>query len=167
MERDAFHHEAKTQWIGGRMLRVTVEGKIDLEASAPPEFGGPEGFPAPGDLFVASACACYMATFFSVAEGARLQYGGFTCRARGTVERLEEKGFQFTKIDLYPELTIGDDEEEEWVQLPFDMPFDKLTVLSKVEGLTVPSKAEGLRCAAPFVTAAYCKYASFLRICVP
>jgi peroxiredoxin-like protein len=121
MERDAFHHEARTQWIGGRMLRVTVEGKIDLEASAPPEFGGPEGFPAPGDLFVASACACYMATFFSVAEGARLQYGGFTCRARGTVERLEGKGFQFTKIDLYPELTIGDEEEEEWANRVLEM----------------------------------------------
>ncbi len=29
--------------------------------------------------------------------------------------------------------------------LPFDMPFDKLTVLSKVEGLTALSKAEGQR----------------------
>ena len=28
--------------------------------------------------------------------------------------------------------------------LPFDKPFDKLTVLSKVEGLTVLSKVEGL-----------------------
>jgi hypothetical protein len=42
----------------------------------------------------------------------------------------------------------------EKAQLPFDM----LTALSKVEGL---------RCAAPFVTAAYCEYASFLRICAP
>jgi hypothetical protein len=32
--------------------------------------------------------------------------------------------------------------------MPFDKPFDKLTVLSKVEGLTALSKAEGLRCAA-------------------
>ena len=36
------------------------------------------------------------------------------------------------------------------------MPFDMLTVLSKAEGLTAPSKAEGLRCVAPFVIAAYC-----------
>ncbi len=28
---------------------------------------------------------------------------------------------------------------------PFDRPFDKLTVLSKVEGLTALTKAEGLR----------------------
>ncbi len=43
------------------------------------------------------------------------------------------------------------------VQLPFDM----LTALSKAEGpfdrLTVLSKVEGLRCAASFVIAAYCK----------
>jgi hypothetical protein len=38
------------------------------------------------------------------------------------------------------------------------LPFDRLTALSEVEGL---------RCAASFVTAAYCKYASFLRICAP
>jgi hypothetical protein len=49
------------------------------------------------------------------------------------------------------------------VQLPFDRPFDKLTVLSKVEGLTALSKAEG-----PFdMLTAYCKYTSFLRICAP
>ena len=47
------------------------------------------------------------------------------------------------------------------------MPFEKLTVLSKVEGLTALSKADGLRCAAPFVIVAYCKYATFLRICAP
>ena len=46
---------------------------------------------------------------------------------------------------------------------PFDKPFDKLTALSKVEGLTALSKTEG-----PFDRLmAYCKYASFLRICAP
>jgi hypothetical protein len=41
------------------------------------------------------------------------------------------------------------------VHLPFDRPFDKLTVLSKVEGLMALSKAEGWRCASSFVTVAY------------
>jgi hypothetical protein len=35
------------------------------------------------------------------------------------------------------------------------MPFGRLTVLSKVEGLTALSKAEGLRYASSFVIAAY------------
>jgi hypothetical protein len=33
--------------------------------------------------------------------------------------------------------------------------------------LTASQKVQLLRCAASFVTAAYSKYASFLRICVP
>jgi hypothetical protein len=33
----------------------------------------------------------------------------------------------------------------EYAHLPFDKPFDRLTVLSKVEGLMVLSKVEGLR----------------------
>jgi hypothetical protein len=39
--------------------------------------------------------------------------------------------------------------------LPFDRPFDRLTVLSKVEGLTALSKAEGLRYASSLVIEAY------------
>jgi hypothetical protein len=47
------------------------------------------------------------------------------------------------------------------------MPFDRLMVLSKVEGLTALSKAEGRRCASSFVFATYWKYASFLKIRAP
>jgi hypothetical protein len=41
------------------------------------------------------------------------------------------------------------------VHLPFDMPFDKLTVLSKVEGLTALNKAEGRRCTSSLGAVAY------------
>jgi hypothetical protein len=47
------------------------------------------------------------------------------------------------------------------------MPFDRLMVLSKVEGLTALSKAEGRRCASSFVIATYDKYDSFLTIRAP
>jgi hypothetical protein len=42
--------------------------------------------------------------------------------------------------------------------MPFDKPFDKLTVLSKVEGLTALSKAEG-----PFDTLTAMSKAEWLR----
>lgn len=70
---------------------------------------------------MASACACFATTFFAVAEGARLSYGDFTCAAKGSVEELNGKGVRFTKIDFYPELTIGDDEEEEWAERVLEM----------------------------------------------
>ena len=121
MAKDRYNYEARTKWTKGKRMKLMVKGQPDLEVSTPPEFGGPEGFLSPGDLFVASACTCYMTAFFTVAEGARLNYEDFTCRAEGTLEELERKGFQFTKIDLYPELTIGDEEEEEWAQRVLEM----------------------------------------------
>ncbi len=47
---------------------------------------------------------------------------------------------------------------------PFDRPFDRLTVLSKVEGLTALSKAEGLRYPHPSSLQRTSMYASFLGI---
>jgi hypothetical protein len=48
--------------------------------------------------------------------------------------------------------------------LPFDRPFDRLTVLSKVEGLTALSKVEGLRYPHPSSLRRTSIYASFLGI---
>ena len=113
MAKDRYHYEARAKWTEGKRMRLMLKHCPDLEVSTPPEFSGPKGFLSPGDLFIASACTCYMIAFFSVAEGARLNYEDFTCRAHGTAEELEAKGFRFTEINLYPELTIVGDEEEE------------------------------------------------------
>ena len=48
--------------------------------------------------------------------------------------------------------------------LPFDRPFDRLTVLSKVEGLMALSKVEGLRYPHPSSLRRTSMYASFLGI---
>jgi uncharacterized OsmC-like protein len=37
----------------------------------------------------------------------------FTCRAEGTLEKLGEKGFKFTRVDLYPEVTVAEEGERE------------------------------------------------------
>lgn len=93
MAKDRYNYEARTKWTKGKRMKLMVKGQPDLEVSTPPEFGGPEGFLSPGDLFVASACTCYMTAFFTVAEGARLNYEDFTCRAEGTLEELGERNF--------------------------------------------------------------------------
>jgi hypothetical protein len=48
--------------------------------------------------------------------------------------------------------------------LPFDKPFDRLTVLSKVEGLMALSNVEGLRYPHPSSLRRTSMYASFLGI---
>jgi hypothetical protein len=52
----------------------------------------------------------------------------------------------------------------EKAHLPFDKPFDKLTVLSRVEGLMALSKVEGLRYPHPSSLRRTSVYASFLGI---
>jgi len=116
MAEDKYSYETNTKWIEGKRMKLMVKGQPDLQVSTPPEFGGPEGFLSPEDLFVASASTCFTTTFFAMAERARLNYVGFICRATGILEKLEGKGFQFTKIDIYPEVTVADEEERERVE---------------------------------------------------
>ncbi|MGD8984669.1 MAG: hypothetical protein PVI53_11620 [Desulfobacteraceae bacterium] len=49
-----------------------------------------------------------------------------------------------SKVDPSTSLRV-DAEQRRSIEGPFDRPFDRLTVLSKVEGLTVLSRVEGLR----------------------
>jgi peroxiredoxin-like protein len=116
MAGDRYDYATRAEWIEGKKVRLVVEGQPDLEVSTPSEFGGPKGFLSPEELFVASACTCYLTTFFAVAEGAKLRYKDIICTARGIVEKVEGKGFRFTQVNLYPELAITGDEEEEWAE---------------------------------------------------
>lgn len=114
--KDRYNYETRAEWTEGRRMKLMVKGQPDLEVAPPPEFDGPGGFLTPPDLFVASASTCYTTTFFTMAAKARLNYVDFTCRAEGTLEKLGKKGFQFTKMDIYPEVTIADEGEREMVE---------------------------------------------------
>jgi organic hydroperoxide reductase OsmC/OhrA len=113
MAGDKYIFETETKWTEGKRMKLIVKGQPELEVSPPTEFGGPEGFLTPQDLFVASASTCYTTTFFTMAAKARLNYVDFTCRAEGTLEKLGEKGFKFTRVDLYPEVTVAEEGERE------------------------------------------------------
>lgn len=141
MAEDRYDYETSAEWIEGKRVKLTVEGQPDLEVSTPAPFGGPEGVLSPEDLFVASACTCYLTTFFAVADKARLSYKGIICRARGTVEKSEGSGFRFTQVNLYPELAITGDEEEEWAERVLEMSKKNCLVINSINAeLNVHSK---------------------------
>jgi len=132
MTGDRYDYEMRAEWIEGKQVKLVVEGQHDLEVSTPSEFGGPKGFLSPEDLFVASACTCYLTTFFAVAEGAKLSYKDIICRARGTIEKSEGSGFRFTQVNLYPELAITGDEEEEWAERVLEMSKKNCLVINSI-----------------------------------
>lgn len=74
----------------------------------------------------------YPESCFAMAERVSLNFDDFTCRAEGILEKLEGKGFRFTKMDLYPELTIGDEEEEEWAKRVLEMSKNNCLVINSM-----------------------------------
>ena len=61
----------------------------------------------PEHLFVAAVNACFMTTFLAIAENSKLEFVSFTTGARGTLEKLEGRGFIMTEVVLHPKLVLN------------------------------------------------------------
>jgi peroxiredoxin-like protein len=101
----------EAEWTGDRGGRVEVEGVKHLDFSAPPEFGGKEGFWTPEHLFLASVTTCYISTFSAISEINRFRFRGLRVSAEAALEKVPG-GFRFAKVTIRPRLTIDDDQLE-------------------------------------------------------
>ncbi|MGB5436922.1 MAG: OsmC family protein [Maribacter sp.] len=84
-----------------------------IEVATPPEF--PKGMPgiwSPEHLFTASVSSCLMTTFLAIAENSKLEFSTFSCKSKGTLERVEGK-FVMSEILLEPSVTIRDEKDRE------------------------------------------------------
>jgi len=87
-----------------------------IEVATPPEF--PKGVPgiwSPEHLFTASVASCFMTTFLSVAENSKLEFGYFTCHAKGKLESVNGK-LMMTEIHLFPEVNVPTDAQKDKAQ---------------------------------------------------
>ena len=109
MSEESHEYEVRVDWTHERNGNLLVEGKPLIEVSTPPEFGGPEGYISPEDLFVAAAASCMMTTFVTFSHKLRFEYKSFSCVAKGTLGRVE-KGFQFTKMHIKATVAVGDED---------------------------------------------------------
>lgn len=110
MRGKEYHYQMDVRWTGDRNADLVLDGKPVLPVAPPPEFGGPEGVTSPEDLFVASAVVCFWSTFLVMAKKADFEFETFSCGADGKLEFIKGRGLLFTKIDLYPKVTIADRE---------------------------------------------------------
>lgn len=84
-----------------------------FEVATPPQFPkGVNGVWSPEHLFTASVNSCLMTTFLAIAENFKLEFSGFDCVAKGTLEQVEGK-YLMTEVLLEPELTIFREEDRE------------------------------------------------------
>ena len=77
-----------------------------IEVATPPEFPkGMEGIWSPEHLFLAAVSGCLMTTFLAIAEHSTLEFTSFSCKAKGTLEKVEGK-LMISAILLKPTVVI-------------------------------------------------------------
>jgi len=86
---------------------VTVRAKDleDIQSSAPPEFGGPEGNWSPETLLVGAVADCFVLTLRAVARASRLEWLEVDCSATGELDKTDT-GNRFTKMTVKVDLLI-------------------------------------------------------------
>jgi peroxiredoxin-like protein len=99
-------YESSMEWTGGKEGRAEARGLPTLDVASPPEFGGPGGRWSPEHLFVASANVCVLLTFVAIADFSKLAFRNAGSSAKGTLEKVEGEGFQFTGIDVHLKIEI-------------------------------------------------------------
>lgn len=84
-----------------------------IEVATPPQFPkGVERVWSPEHLFTAAISSCFMTTFLAIAENSNLEFGEFSCPAKGKLEKVDGK-FIISEVILEPKLTISNDEAKE------------------------------------------------------
>jgi organic hydroperoxide reductase OsmC/OhrA len=77
----------------------------DIQSSAPPEFGGPEGNWSPETLLVAAVADCFVLSFRAIASASRLEWLEIDCGGEGVLEKTDT-GTRFTHINLEVRLRV-------------------------------------------------------------
>jgi organic hydroperoxide reductase OsmC/OhrA len=103
-------HEYKNKitWTEDKKGNLTLEDKPSLEISTPEDFGGPRGYLAPEDLFVASINSCIMTTFLYFTGRRNIDIKSYESEAVGKVSK-GKSGLFFSEIivTLHVELKDG------------------------------------------------------------
>jgi organic hydroperoxide reductase OsmC/OhrA len=103
-----FAYTTKVTYEKKRMGHLECGNGFVTKFSAPPEFGGFQGFATPEDLFVASVNTCLLLTFESICKKMGITFHSFECHCTGVLETIEGKEV-FTKVVLKPRVR-GDDQ---------------------------------------------------------
>jgi organic hydroperoxide reductase OsmC/OhrA len=104
---DTHTYNVNVTWMDGRTGNAEAfRVSVPVFFSAPPEFGGTEGFWTPEHLLVLAANSCLMSTFLSLAEHNRLTLVGYRADAEGKLERIPGKGYRFAEIVIRPHVIV-------------------------------------------------------------
>ena len=85
----------------------SAPGKPDLPGSADPAFRGDAQRYNPEELLVASLSSCHMLWYLHLCADAGVSVAAYRDQAVGTMAEDKARGGYFTKVTLYPKVTIA------------------------------------------------------------
>ena len=102
--------EIRIDWLDDtRGIITSNEVKDTVHVAIPPAFGGTEDQWSPEHLFLGSIASCFMTTYLVLSRKMRFDISRLECQAIGHIERVEGVGYTFVSIDLYPKISVGDE----------------------------------------------------------
>ena len=105
-----YKYNARVVYDKERLGKLICGNGIEMDFSAPPEFGGYTGFATPEDLFAASIATCLMLTFETVYRKMNLSFESFECECDAHLEEIEGKEMMTTVI-IKP-IVVGENKEK-------------------------------------------------------
>jgi|SRR6185503_1804602 peroxiredoxin-like protein len=107
-------YEVHVNWVNNRVgVMHSPELNDEVDVATPPQFlKGVEKIWSPEHLFTAAVNSCLMTTFLAIAENSKLEFDGFTSKALGKLEMIDNK-YIMSEVTLIPQLTISREEDRE------------------------------------------------------
>ena len=107
-------YEVDVNWVNNRVgVLHSPELNDEVDVATPPQFPkGVEKIWSPEHLFTAAVNSCLMTTFLAIAENSKLEFDGFTSKALGKQEMIDNK-YIMSEVTLIPQLTISREEDRE------------------------------------------------------
>ncbi len=109
-KKNSYSHQLN--WLKDKIGVLSGRGKEGIEIATPADFGGPEGFWSPEDLFVASVNSCIMTTCLFFLRKKRIKLLNYKSKAEGFIEKKQGK-LSFKEIIIQPNIFISKEDSKE------------------------------------------------------
>jgi peroxiredoxin-like protein len=106
-----YTYKTNVKWKEGEKGVTSSEGNSPINIALPENLGGPGGDWSPDELFVGSAEACAMLTFFWLLKDKDVNVVSYESESEG-VSQIASKGiFRFIKVTINPLITVANEED--------------------------------------------------------
>ncbi len=106
-----YTYNTRIKWTQNDRGQTSSEGNPPIPIALPENLGGPGRAWSPDELFVASAEACAMLTFFWLLKDEDVEVLSYESEAVGESQIAGGGVFRFTKVTINPTITITREED--------------------------------------------------------